>query len=158
MSSIINQSPYLRTSRSFPEEDAKQLSVELNRSYVDIAQKMNSRTISLFPTNRPAITGESWFLTGNQKQQGLRQVYTFTSLPATIPHGITIANIYGFVRIFGAFTDGTYWYPLPYVVNSGSANGQTQVYLDNTNIYIASGTTGPSATQGQVVLEWLSDV
>lgn len=157
-SGLINQSPYLRTSRNFPEDDAHQLAVEINRSYVDIAEKVNKRTISLYPTTKPAINGESWFLSQNKRQQGFRQVYTFTSLPAVIPHGVDIAQIYGFIRIFGAFTDGTFWYPLPYVVIAGGVASQTEVFLDTTNINITSGGSGPAATKGQVVLEWLSEV
>ena len=153
---VVNQVAYLRTTREFPYEDSYQMSVEVTKAYLDTANAVNNRTIGIFPKNKPAINGEEWFLTSS-KQQGFRQVYTFTSLPATIPHGITVANIYGFTRIYGAFTDGTLWYPLPYVAIAGGVASQTEVYLDNTNIYVTSGAGGPAATKGQVVLEWISN-
>jgi len=74
---VVNQVAYLRTTREFPEE-IHQLSVEINKCYVDIASAVNNRTISIFPKNRPAVNGENWFIT-NQRQQGFRQIYTFTS-------------------------------------------------------------------------------
>ena len=61
MSSPINVTPYLRTSRSFPK-DIDLLQVEVDKSYIDIAQKVNDRSIGIYPTNRPAITGDTWYL------------------------------------------------------------------------------------------------
>ena len=77
-SNIINQVAYLRTSREFPEE-LHQLSVEINKMYVDVAGAVNERTIGLFPVNRPSQTGNSYYIFQNRKQQTLRQVYTFTA-------------------------------------------------------------------------------
>jgi len=152
-SNITNQVAFLRTSRHFPE-DPQALSVELNRSYVDIAEKMNVRTIGLFATNRPAQTGNQWFIT-SQKQSTLRQIYTFTTA-GNIPHGIKLAGIGGFVAIYGTFTDGTVWYPLPYV-DATAANNQVQLTVTGTNIVVtAGGGSPPSITAGYVVLEWLS--
>jgi hypothetical protein len=151
---VINQVPYLRTTRNFPEE-SQPLSVELNRSYVDIASKINERTIGLFPTNRPAITGEKWFYNANQQQQSIRQIYTFTSA-GNIPHGINLSQIAAFTRIYGTFTNGTNWYPLPYV-DVISATNQVNIIVDPTNIVITAGAGAPPAiTNGFVVLEWLS--
>lgn len=151
---IVNQVPYLRTTRNFPEE-IQPLVVELNRSYVDTAAKINDRVIGIFPTMRPAITGESWFYNAAQKQQTLRQVYTFTAA-GNIPHGINLAQIAGFTRIWGTFTNGTNWYTLPWV-DTVSATNQVNVLVNATNIVItAGGGTPPSITSGFVVLEWLS--
>jgi hypothetical protein len=151
--SIVNQVPFLRTTRNFPEE-AQPLAVELNRSYVDIAAKVNSRVIGLFPTNKPAITGESWFYNANEKQQTLRQLYTFSGA-GSITHGINLAQIGGISRIFGTFTNGTNWYPLPYV-DVVAATNQVNVIITPTNIVIAAGGGAPSITSGFVVVEWLS--
>lgn len=151
-SNVTNQVPYLRTSRSFPE-DSQALSVELSKSYIDIANNVNSRTIGLFPTSRPAITGESWYLVNNQRQQTFRQAYRFTTF-AAINHGITTANIYGFTRIFGSFTDGTSFYPLPYV-HSTAAN-QVGVIVTATQITFVVGGGAPVPTLGTIVLEYLS--
>lgn len=155
MSSNFAQSaPYLRTSREFPEE-IQPLTVEINKSYVDIANAVNQRTIGLFPKGKVAITGESWFLTSS-RQQTLRQVYTFTAA-GNIAHGINTSQTGGFVRIFGTFTDGTVWYPLPYV-NVVAANNQVSVTVTATNIVItAGGGAPPTITSGFVVLEWLGN-
>lgn len=154
-SNVVNQVAYLRTSRDFPD-DIAELTLQINKAYVDIANVVNVRTIGIFPKNRPAINGESWFIT-SQKQQGLRQVYTFTG-DGNIPHGIKLGGIYGFTRIYGTFTDGSNWYPLPYV-DVTNANNQVNVIVDSTNIVIASGAgSPPSITSGFVVLEWISKV
>lgn len=155
--SIINNDSYLRTSRNFPFEP-QSLSVEVNRSYVDIANAVNAKTIGLFPVNRAAITGESWFLSGPvQRQQSLRQVYQFTAA-GNIAHGLNLAQLSAFTRIYGTIFDGSVYYPLPYV-DPTAANNQISVKVTGTNIVItAGGGAPPSITSGLVVLEWLSFV
>ena len=154
---IINRDSYLRTSRNFPFE-AQALSVELTRAYVDIANSANAKTIGFFPTNSAAITGESWFLKGSsQKQQSLRQVYTFTAA-GNIAHGLNLTQLSNFTRIYGTFTDGTNYYPLPYVDTNASGNC-ISLKVTPTNIVVtAGGGSPPSITSGLVVLEWLSNV
>jgi hypothetical protein len=156
MSSIIQQAPYLRVQRNFPNDNPQNLSVELDRAYTDIASKMNTRTIGTFAVNFPIVTGEQWFVAGsNQKQQTLRQIYTFTAA-GNIAHGINFSNISGFTRIYGTFTDGTNWYPLPYV-DAVSATNQVALKVTPTNIVITGGAgSPPSISSGYVVLEWLS--
>ncbi len=149
---VVNQVPYLRTTRNFPEE-IQPLVVELNRSYVDIAAKINDRVIGIFPTMRPAITGESWFITGSQKQQTLRQVFTFTST-ASITHGIgTFYAISPSSK--GTFTDGTNYYGLIYASNVAIA-AQITFYVTATQIIFMSGVGAPTLTNGIIDLEWLS--
>lgn len=151
---ITTKAPYLRTSRHFPE-DAHQLVVEVNKSYVDIANAINNRTISIFPSTRSIANGENWYVNQDQKQQGIRQVYPFTSA-GNIPHGIKTTQISGFTRIYGTFTDGTIWYPLPYV-SVTAANNQVNVIVNATNIVItAGGGSPPTIVSGWVVLEWIS--
>ena len=161
MSSIIQQSPYLRVQRNFPIDNSQALSIEVDRAYCDTAAKVNLRTIGIFPVNKASVTGERWFFnTINQtsnNQQTLRQVYTFTAA-GSIPHGIDTTGIFGFSRIYGVFTNGTNWYPLPYV-DVVSATNQVNVIVTPTNIVIAAGGgTPPAITNGFVVLEWLSQV
>lgn len=155
-SNVVNTTPFLRTSREYPQNDAHQLSVEVNKSYVDIASAVNNRTISLYPTTRPAINGENWYL-NNQRQQGFRQVYTFTAA-GNIAHGITWADVYAFTNIYGTVYDGTIWYPIPYV-DSTAANNQISIKVNSTNIVItAGGGSPPTISKGYVVLEWISQV
>ena len=160
MNNIVNQIPYLRTSRSFPEE-IHQLSVEVNRSYVEIAEAINNRTISIFPTNRPAITGESFFLTSS-RQQTLRQVYTVTNTELTagsIPHGLdsVYKSIPYFTRLYGQYTDGTNWYGiLP--TTTVSITGQVSFYVTPTTINFLVGAGAPALTKGIIILEWMSQI
>jgi hypothetical protein len=156
MSSIIQQAPYLRVQRNFPNDNPQALSIEVDRAYCDIAAKMNTRTIGTFATNFAIVTGEQWFLAGsNEKQQTLRRVYPFTAA-GNIAHNIKLGEISGFTKIYGTFTNGTNWYPLPYV-DVVAANNQVNVIVTPTNIVItAGGGSPPAITSGYVVLEWLS--
>jgi hypothetical protein len=156
---LVQQGPYLRVQRHFPTEDPQALSIEVDRAYCDTAAKVNSRTIGIFPLNKPANNGEQWFFNSknqtNTKYEGLRQIFQFTAA-GSIPHGINLATIAGFTRIYGTFTDGTNWYPLPYV-DVVSATNQVNVIVTPTNIVIAAGAGAPpTITNGFVVLEWLS--
>lgn len=150
---VVNQVAFLRTSREFPSE-IKQFTVEVNKAYVDTANAVNNRTISIFPTMRPAINGESWFITQNKRQQGFRQVYPVTST-SSVPHGLIFSNIDRFVRMFGTFTDGTNYYGL-IAGSSVAVAGQILFYLDPTNIVFVVGAGAPALTSGIVILEWLS--
>ncbi len=151
---IANQVAYLRTTREFPEE-LYQLTVEVNKAYVDIANAVNNRTISIYPTNLSAITGNNYYLAGNRRQQSLRRVYEFTSA-GNIVHGIDTVNFSGFTQIYGTFTNGTNWYPLPYV-DVTATNNQVSIVVTPTQIQITAGAgTPPTITRGFCILEWLS--
>ena len=152
----FQQSPYLREQRQYPAGDVKELANQSDHAYIDIAQKVNARTIGLYALNAQIITGEAWFLLGSsQRQQTLRQVYTFTAA-GNIAHNINISTVSRFTRIYGTFTNGTTNYPLPYV-DVVAANNQVNVVVNATNIVITSGAGAPPAiTSGLVVLEWLS--
>jgi hypothetical protein len=155
-SNIVHQTPYLRTSRNFPQE-AQPLAVEINRSYLDIAEKMNDRMIGIHPTNRSAINGESWFIT-SRKQQALRQLYTFTGT-GNIPHGITNWNSVSFIspKSYGTFTDGSNWYGVPFL-GSIAVTAEVSFYVTSTNIVVVAGAGAPSITQGYINLEWVSQI
>jgi len=154
-SNISNSAPFLRTSRNFPQE-AQPLAVEVNRSYVDIAQKINDRVIGTFPTNKASVTGESWYLTSS-KQQSLRQIYPFTAA-GNIAHGLNFSSVSQVSpRSYGTFTDGTNWYGAIYASNTAIA-GQVSFYITSTNIVVLSGAGAPAITNGTIVLEWLSQI
>jgi len=166
MFNIINTMPYLQTSREFPE-DISTLVVEVNKSYLEIAQNLNARTIGLFSTNRAAITGEEWFIT-SRKQQSLRQVYNVPSgiiTGSTIDIGFKIANISQFSpKTYGVFTNGTDWYGLIFASNVSIA-GQISFFLHvnpgstvSDQIVFEVGAGAPAITSGTIVLEWLAFV
>lgn len=149
----INKAPYLRTSRDFPTH-ANELSEEIGKSYIDISNAVNDRTIGIYSTNRPVITGNSWFLNSSQKNQTLRQIYTFASA-SSVPHGIKPQDVNSFIHIYGTFTDGTNWYPLPHV-DTTSITNQVSIQITSENIVITAGAGAPTITNGYVVLEWLT--
>jgi len=153
---IPNSVAFLRTSREFPE-DSRQLSIELNRSYLDIAEKVNSRIIGLYSVNKSSITGSSWFISGNRKQQSLRQVYEFSDSSLTINHGLNFSSITNFTNISGVFYDGTSWQTLPYV-DVTSATNQINVRVTSSQIIITKGGgSPPSVSNGLLVLEYLAN-
>lgn len=161
-----DRSPYLRTSRNFPE-DPHNLCLEINKSYIDIANAVNSRTISFFTVNKPLVNGENWFF--NQgRQQGFRQVYI---IPASITSGFTINIGFKLSSInkispssYGSFTDGTNWYGIIYATNVAIA-GAYSFYVNlngastvTDQITILVGVGAPTITSGIINLEWISDV
>jgi len=154
-SNIVNQVAYLRTSREFPDE-IYQLSIEVNRAYIDIANAVNQRTISIFSVNRPSVTGESWYLFQNQRQQTFRQVYTFTTTTA-INHGINVVDPNQFTSCYGSYTNGTNSFGLIFGTTVAIA-GQISFYITSTQIVFVLGAGAPALTKGKIVLHWLSQV
>jgi hypothetical protein len=167
---IVN-TPFLRTSRKFPE-DSPTLVREIEKTYIDIANSVNVRAIGIFPTNKPAANGQYWFIDA-QKQQGFRQIYPinaadFIAGVATIPHGINTDLIFTFTHIYGTFTDGTNWYPIPYTATTSPvANFQVQVFVTPGNSLLPTPTfgnivitIGPNVTfvSGYIILEWIANV
>jgi hypothetical protein len=160
MNNIINQSPYLRTSRQFPVDQGN-LVVELNTMYNEVSLANNLRTIGLFPTIRSAITGEGWYITQAMKQQSIRQVYTLagpiTALVTLIPHGILPNSYTNFVRIWGTFQDALgIWDVLPYVDVVAVVN-QIKIQVDATNIIITRGAGAPIMSNVIIVLEYIAN-
>lgn len=151
------QSNFLRTSREFPN-NLEKLTFEVDKSYVDVANAVNNRILGIFPTNRSIVTGEGWFLKGNQKQQSFRQVYTFTSSTTfPIAHGLDFNSIERFTRLWGTFTDAAgNWYGI-LGASSVAIAGQLSFYVTPTNIVFLSGAGVPVMVRGSVVLEWLSN-
>ena len=140
MSNII-QSPYLRAQREFPSEDLKQLARQCDQAYIDVASKMNARTIGTFAPTQ-IITGNAWYIIGNQKQQTLRQVYPIYST-SNINHGINFASLTGFAYVTGSYTDGTNWYGMN-PENIEVTATQIQFTVEN------------SLVSGYIILEWIS--
>lgn len=131
-----------------------QLTVEIDRMYLDVAQKMNDRVIGIFPTNRPATTGASFFTSGQTRRQELRQVYTFTST-ASINHGINIVNTNQFTGYQGTWTDGTNSYGLIFGTST-AITGQISFYVTSTQIVFVVDGAAPTLSSGMIVLSWLS--
>lgn len=158
---IANQVAFLRTSREFPE-DVKKLTLQLSKAYIDTSNAVNNRTIGIYPTNRSAINGENWFLDGAQRQQGLRQVYQFTST-ADIDIGFKLTSISQFTKMSGVYTNGTSWFGL-IPGTSVAVAGQILFYVTVNGASTTSdvikfvvGGGAPALSSGTIVLEWISD-
>lgn len=168
-SQIVNQVAFLRTSRSFPDAE-KDLKGELSKTYLDVANAVNDRTIGLYPTLGPATTGNSYFLNSNARQQSLRRVYSFTTT-VDIEIGFKLTTISQFVQFFGIYTDvivttpptsPTNWYGL-IPATSVAIAGQISFYVTVNGasttsdvIRIVVGAGAPALTYGTIVLEWLA--
>lgn len=153
--SPINKTPFLRTSRKFPTE-AQPLALEISKTYLDIANSINSRTIGIYCTNFSVVNGEQWYVKGDDsKQQALRRVYAITGA-GSYAHGINFNNISSIVNIYGTFFDGSSYAPLPFVDQTSIAH-QISVVVDPTNIVITRGATAPAIVRGYIILEWLSN-
>lgn len=156
MNDTFARSGFLRTSRNFTE-DLHQLSMELDKSYVDIARNVNNRTIGFFTINRSVQNGETWLYYQNKVQAGYRQTYTWDDSNLTITHGINVSSLTNFVRIWGTFYDGTYWQALPYV-DVVNVTNQIGVKVSSTQIIITKGAGAPpTCTNGLVTLEWIAN-
>jgi hypothetical protein len=162
-SNVVNQTPYLRTSVRFPEE-SKEMIRELSKTYIDIAGAVNARTIGIFPSNNPAITGNVWYFSG-LKYQTLRKIFPFGAIaPGTalnIPLGFD--NFQTIVNIYGTIQTQTTYRPLPYIDPSSLSNGMAilvQPIGPNAilNVTVKLGSTAPAVVSGFAVIEFLSAV
>ncbi len=157
----LQRGAFLRTTRNFPE-DLHQLTVEVNQSYTEVASAVNNRTVGFFIANRATVTGENWFVpqqngVSSQRQQGIREVYSWDDSNLTIQHGLQFLSLSNFVRIWGTFFDGTNWQTLPYVDVTNATN-QINVKVNSTNIVITKGGgSPPSCTNGLVILEYIAN-
>jgi len=149
---VFNQAPYLRVQRNFPANDMKELCLQLDKGYIDTASAVNLRTIGIFPTRRPAITGNSYYLTGT-KQQSLLQMFVFEAAGSE-PHNIKNFADIQFPALYGGFTDGTMWYPLPWV-DVVNANRQITINVDAVNVNLIRGLAAPVIQRALIILEWI---
>lgn len=159
--------PYLPTSRTFPT-DIEDLRGVLSKSYVDIANAVNKRTIGTFNTIQ-VVTGNLYYSTQNndvhnpiQFRQSYRRIYPFGPIAAgatlTINHLLT--GIIQFVAQYGnCITDAIVnpngkYLPIPYtsVIN---VNQQIQLYVNDTQIFILNGAGADNILSGTIVLEYL---
>ncbi len=148
---VPNQTPFLRQQRLLPQE-MQALTVEIDRAYTDIAAAVNFRKMGVFTNNNSTQNGETWYQDG-LSYQGFRRFYNFTAA-GNIPHGLNLDNIFAFTNIYGTFTNGTIWTPIP-AVSIVSAINQVRAQVDATNIIIAACAGAPVIVRGIIVLDWI---
>lgn len=150
--------PFLQTTRKFPL-DADGIQRELTKWAVDVANTVNVREIGFYDLS-PTLTGQKWYSVQPTnspqnpatKRQTFRKVFPFSDASLTINHGITGAVF--FTSIYGSATNGTLFFPIPYV--SATAADQIGITVSSTQILVAKGGGAPPViTTGVIVLEWL---
>lgn len=146
--------PYLQTSIFFPD-NFEEFRVKFLDIYRDISNNVNIRQIAVFD-QQEFLAGEQWFTTGNpqKKRQTFRKVFEFTDASLTFNHGIT--GIVLCTHIYGSFTNGTNFYPLPYV-SAGAITDQVQVVVTPTQVVVTKGGTAPAITNAVLILEYLKN-
>lgn len=161
MNNIVNQIPFLPTSRNFPPE-IRQLTIEIDKSYIDIANSVNNRIIGIFPANNPAINGESWFLK-NQRQQGFRKIFTISDF-STFVTGIQIIDVNFFTKIYGVcLSSGGNYFPIPYI-DGNSTTSNIGLFVGPGiepgifSVTFSVGATAPTLVSGIIILEWISQI
>jgi hypothetical protein len=156
MNPTSQNSPFLPIQRNFIQKSQEGLSEVIDKSYVDIAQKMNDRVIGNYAMGSEIVTGEKYYNKG-QPQTSKRQMYEInstTSVPAPVPHNIVISQINQFTKMYGQYTDGTgNWYSLQ-AGTSVAVAGQLTFFLDPTNINFLSGAGAPKLIRGLIILEY----
>ena len=157
MGNPINQSAYLRTSRLFPSDDVKLLSIEIDRGYRDIANCVNSRAIGLFSVSEPAISGKQYFVS-SKPFSSLQKLFAVTPADITngyINHGITNLSPGQVVTAYGSYTDGTYDYG--FIYNSGGTISTDITFkITPTQIVFTVGGSAPTLTSGKIIIEYLA--
>ena len=155
MNHLTQQSPYLRDQRQFPNEDLTELARQVDQAYIDIAAKVNTRTIGIFALGTQSITGEQYYIAGQpRRQQSLRQIYIFDAA-GTFPHGIDFTTVQFFTKPIGSYTDGTNYYGCIYA-SSVPIAGQVSFYITPTDIIVLADGAAPAIVQVTIILEWLS--
>lgn len=161
--SVVNNVPYLRTTREFPL-DAAGLTQEVSKSYLDVATAVNNRTIGIYPVNKPSITGNNYFLTTG-RQQSLRQVYTFGVIVngSTINIGFKLSSISQIILMYGTYLSGSSYFGI-ISADTSPISGQISFYVSvngssttsDVIIFVVDG-AAPSITSGTIVLEWIAN-
>lgn len=151
----LQTSPFLPRQRNFPNDNAQVLCIEIDKTYIELASRINERTIGIYATGNQVITGETWYLSGQpNKQQTLRQVYNITSY-AAFAHGIAFSSVSTFTVIRGIGFDGTNYFPIPFT-NPTTSTGEVQIFVNPTQVVFVTGAGTPVLVSGIVILEWLS--
>lgn len=151
---INSNAIYLPTTQYFPPEQDRFREV-LTFVYSDIARRLNDKQIGTFDLVE-VVAGEQWATATDPqtKRQTFRKIFYFTDANLNFAHGIT--GIVLCTHIYGSFTDGTNFYPLPFVSAVAIAN-QIQIVVTPTNVVITKGGGAPAIIQGVIVLEMLKN-
>lgn len=153
LSSLTNQQPFLPINQTF-SEDPKQLLIQMTNRDRDISRYVNVREIALF-NQVETPTGQQWPNPNNLQvtRNGFRKMFFFSDATLTFAHNIS--GIVLCTHIWGTGTDGTNFFPIPYV-SATSVTNQIQIDVTPTQVIITKGAGAPpTISNGVVVLEYL---
>lgn len=161
--STFFQSPYLLTSRNFPDQMSL-LTPVLSKAYIDTANNVNISTNGIYEKVQ-VDTRNKYFNDGQpeRKRQSYRQVYTLDALPnagtSTIPININLISTSQFVNIYGvANRPSVRSVPIPFV-NVGTPGDGIQLEVDwvgpPSQIIITTTTGNWTAYSAIIVLEYI---
>lgn len=146
--------PFLQTSVYFPN-DFDEFRVTFLQQFRNVADIVNVRQIGIFEQEE-FLTGEQWpnLTNSQQKKQTFRKIFFFNDASLTFNHGIT--GIVLCTHIYGTGTNGTNFFPIPYVSAIAIAN-QIQIDVTPTQIIITKGGGAPAISNGVIILEYLKN-
>lgn len=149
---INSTSAYVNTSLYFPD-DFNEFRVIFIQDRQRIAYAINVRDIGIFDTT-PTLSGEQWPDPSNAQntKQPYRKMFFFSDASLNFAHGIS--GLVSCTHIYGTATDGTNFFPIPFVSTTAIAN-QIQLLVTPTNIVVTKGGGAPAITSGTIVLEYL---
>jgi hypothetical protein len=148
------QGPFLPINQTFSQENSQFLIQITNRDR-DIARYLNIREIAIYDVSENP-TGEQWPGASTQaKIQAFRKIFFISDSNLNFAHGISFIKLC--THIYGTGTDGTNFYPIPYV-DVTNVNNQIMITATQTNVVITKGGGSPPAiTNGIAVLEYLKN-
>jgi len=148
----------------------KELLVRMYQNIGLMATVLNVKDTGIYDTNE-SVNSQMYFSNPANNSStvvspALRNVYRkvinyTTALPntntATIPHGIICTTSTTFTRIYATASDqsGFNYIPIPYA--SPTAAHSIEIRVDNTNVYIITGSNRSNFTQTYIVLEYLQN-
>lgn len=146
--------PFIATSTFFPD-DFPEFRAKFLELYRDLANSVNTREVGIYDLQE-FLTGENWSTPGNPqvKRKTYRKIFFFSDATLTFAHGIT--GIVLTTHIYGSGTDGTNFFPVPYVSATAIAN-QIQVDVTPANVVITKGGGAPAITNAVLVIEYLKN-
>lgn len=144
-------------------EDPKEMRDMLNDVYQGIASTVNTKEGALYVPIEKLTSGQ-YFTRGNPQinREVYRMVIDFGALPNTgtksVPHGITVTSQFESTRIYGSATDPVrrVFLPLPYASPVLAAN--IEVYIDDTNVVITTGSDRTAWTLCTIVFEFVKNL
>jgi hypothetical protein len=151
MTSNLTPPDFISQNTTYSQDESQRL-LQHTKFAADSARYINTREIALYDLVE-LQTGQQWFNPANTliKRYGFRKTFSISDAALTFAHGITGITLCTYIG--GAFTDGTNFYPLPYV--STTLANQIQVVVSPTQVVITKGAGAPAITSGVLVLEYL---